>query len=62
MNQKQEKLTAYSHRRGKIKEGAVKALVSDQLFRCKIERSKKGKGSYRRKAKYKKDHLDSDLF
>lgn len=43
----------YAHQRGKIKESAVKALVTDPLFRHKIERNRKGKGSYRRHEKHK---------
>lgn len=44
----------YRHQRGQIQESALKALVSDPLFRCKVEKSKKGKGSYRRKEKHAK--------
>lgn len=39
----------YKHKRGKIKESAIKALVTDPLFSSKIEKPKKGKGSYSRK-------------
>lgn len=45
---------AYLHSRGEIKESAVKALVTDPLFRHKVERNRKGKGSYRRTEKHKK--------
>lgn len=41
----------YKHKRGKIKESAIKALVTDPLFSSKIEKPKKGKGSYSRKNK-----------
>lgn len=34
----------YQHKRGKIKESAIKALVTDPLFSNKIEKPKKGKG------------------
>lgn len=44
---------SYLHQRGEIKESAVKALVTDPLFRHKVERNRKGKGSYRRNEKYK---------
>ncbi|HDL5518366.1 TPA: ribosome alternative rescue factor ArfA, partial [Mannheimia haemolytica] len=37
----------YLHQRGQIKESAVKALVTDPLFRQRVERNRKGKGSYR---------------
>lgn len=44
----------YQHKRGKIKESAIKALVTDPLFTSKIEKPKKGKGSYSRKKNNKK--------
>ncbi|ODQ37757.1 hypothetical protein BHC25_06065 [Mannheimia haemolytica] len=44
----------YLHQRGQIKESAVKALVTDPLFRQRVERNRKGKGSYRRQEKHKK--------
>lgn len=44
----------YSHQRGDIKESVVKALVTDPLFRHKVEKNRKGKGSYRRYEKHKK--------
>lgn len=44
----------YLHQRGQIKESAVKALVTDPLFRQRVERNRKGKGSYRRQKKYKR--------
>ncbi|MFA9487626.1 MULTISPECIES: alternative ribosome-rescue factor A [unclassified Mannheimia] len=43
----------YLHQRGEIKESAVKALVTDPLFRHKVEKNRKGKGSYRRHEKHK---------
>lgn len=45
---------AYAHGRGEIKESAVKALVTDKLFRSRVERNRKGKGSYQRNAKHRK--------
>lgn len=45
---------SYAHQRGKIKESVVKALVTDPLFKCRVERNRKGKGSYQRNAKHKK--------
>lgn len=44
----------YAHQRGEIQESAVKALVSDPLFRMRVERNRKGKGSYRRNEKHRK--------
>ncbi|WP_108648932.1 alternative ribosome-rescue factor A [Dongshaea marina] len=44
----------YAHRRGKIKDNHLKALVSDPLFAQRIEHNSKGKGSYRRKLKHHK--------
>lgn len=31
----------YAHQRGKIKDNTVKALVTDPLFRTRVERNKK---------------------
>lgn len=44
----------YKHNKGKINESMVKALVRDSLFKQRIEKPKKGKGSYSRKDKYNK--------
>lgn len=38
----------YKHKRGVIKESAVKAILFDPLFSHRVEKPKKGKGSYRR--------------
>ncbi len=38
----------YKHKRGVIKDSAVKAILHDPLFSQKVEKPKKGKGSYRR--------------
>ena len=43
----------YAHQRGKINDSAVKSLVTDPLFRTRVERNKKGKGSYQRHEKHK---------
>lgn len=43
----------HEHDRGTIKHNALAALVTSPLYRSKVERSKKGKGSYNRKAKFK---------
>ncbi|PJG83875.1 ribosome alternative rescue factor ArfA [Caviibacterium pharyngocola] len=42
----------YRHNRGVIKDNAVHALLHDRLFRQRIEKKRKGKGSYQRKAKH----------
>ena len=36
--------------KGAIQDNALKALVKSNLFRHKVERNKKGKGSYNRQA------------
>lgn len=36
--------------KGPIRDNALKALVKSNLFRHKVERNKKGKGSYNRQA------------
>ncbi len=44
------------HNKGRIRHNAVQALVKSNLFRHKVERNKKGKGSYNRQAfKQKRD-------
>ena len=47
-----ESETAYEHPRGVIKDNAVMALLHDKLFRQRVEKKRKGKGSYQRKAKH----------
>ena len=49
---KKVKQHRHDHQRGDIKDNALKALVTSPLFKTKVEKSKKGKGSYQRKAKY----------
>ncbi|WP_392566885.1 alternative ribosome-rescue factor A [Utexia brackfieldae] len=44
----------YQHKKGIIKENAIEALLHDLLFRQRIEKNRKGKGSYQRKAKHVK--------
>lgn len=48
------KQTEYAHHRGEIQESAIKALVTDKLFRSRVEKNRKGKGSYQRNAKHRK--------
>lgn len=38
-----------AHGRGNIHDNALAALVTSPLFRCKVEKPKKGKGAYSRK-------------
>ena len=47
-----ENETVYEHTRGVIKDNAIMALLHDKLFRQRVEKKRKGKGSYQRKAKY----------
>ncbi|OOR99578.1 alternative ribosome-rescue factor A [Haemophilus paracuniculus] len=49
---------AYAHQRGEIQQSAIKALVHDPLFRQRVERNRKGKGSYQRNAKHRKGGYD----
>lgn len=44
-------MSTYQHKKGKIKDNALEALLHDPLFRQRIEKNKKGKGSYCRKGK-----------
>jgi alternative ribosome-rescue factor len=45
-------MSRYQHTKGQIKDNAVEALLHDPLFRQRIEKSKKGKGSFQRKGKH----------
>ncbi|EMI5493017.1 alternative ribosome-rescue factor A [Providencia stuartii] len=47
-------MSQYQHKRGKIKDNAIEALLHDPLFRQRVEKNKKGKGSYNRKEKHNK--------
>ena len=38
--------TSYQHQRGTITDNHLKALVTDKLFRSRLNRNIKGKGSY----------------
>lgn len=46
-------MSSYKHNRGQIKENAIEALLHDPLFKQRIEKNIKGKGSYQRKGKHK---------
>ena len=51
------------HNKGTIRDNAIKALVKSNVFRPKVERKKKGKGSYHRQtAKKWRDGLDTVPF
>ncbi|MCK6263982.1 ribosome alternative rescue factor ArfA [Vibrio sp. ZSDE26] len=39
--------------RGEIQDNALKAVVTSKLYRTRVVRAKKGKGSFRRNDKYK---------
>ncbi|WP_049091681.1 alternative ribosome-rescue factor A, partial [Klebsiella oxytoca] len=45
-------MSRYQHTKGQIKDNAIEALLHDPLFRQRVEKNKKGKGSYQRKAKH----------
>lgn len=45
-------MSIYKHTKGKIQDNALEALLHDPLFHQRIEKNKKGKGSYHRKAKH----------
>lgn len=48
---KRDVMSTYQHKKGKIQDNALEALLHDPLFRQRIEKNKKGKGSYCRKGK-----------
>ncbi|WP_073602820.1 alternative ribosome-rescue factor A [Vibrio aerogenes] len=43
----------YETGRGEIKHNALHALVTSPLFKTRVVKAKKGKGSFQRKAKHK---------
>ena len=47
-------MSRYQHTKGQIKDNAIEALLHDPLFRQRVEKNKKGKGSYLRKDKHEK--------
>ncbi|MGD8110873.1 alternative ribosome-rescue factor A [Vibrio sp. TRT 21S02] len=49
----QEKKYSVESGRGQINDNMLKALVTSKLFQSKVEKSKKGKGSFTRKMKHK---------
>lgn len=48
--------TVYEHERGSIQDNHLKALVTDKLFRMRVEKNQKGKGSYNRKIKHRRQN------
>ncbi|EKO3582985.1 ribosome alternative rescue factor ArfA [Vibrio metschnikovii] len=44
---------ALDHGRGVIKDNALKAVVTSSLFRTRVVKAQKGKGSFKRQAKHK---------
>ncbi|NVC64272.1 alternative ribosome-rescue factor A [Vibrio sp. 05-20-BW147] len=56
MTKQSERLPQFSEKtefgRGVIKDNALKAVVTSQLFRTRVVKAKKGKGSFQRKAKH----------
>ena len=44
-------MSQYQHKKGVIQDNAVQALLHDPLFRQRVEKNLKGKGSYSRKDK-----------
>jgi len=44
-------MSTYKHNKGVIQDNAIQALLHDPLFRQRVEKNLKGKGSYRRKEK-----------
>lgn len=51
---------SYQHKRGKIQDNAIQALLHDPLFAMRIEKKRKGKGSYCRKAKHRVERFNED--
>ncbi|MGY5452271.1 ribosome alternative rescue factor ArfA [Agarivorans sp. MS3-6] len=51
----------HDHGRGQINDNAIKALVTSSLFKSKVERPKKGKGSYNRKGHKLKGNAPFDI-
>lgn len=45
-------MSRYQHKKGQIKDNAIEALLHDPLFKQRVEKNKKGKGSYLRKGKH----------
>lgn len=54
-------MSNYNHKKGTIKANASAAIIRDPLFKQRIEKNVKGKGSFKRKAKHcKQDYQTTD--
>ncbi|MFB1014719.1 MAG: alternative ribosome-rescue factor [Alteromonadaceae bacterium] len=53
MNQSKNKSYAIEIGRGKIKDNFLAALVTSNIYKVQVVKTKKGKGSYQRKKKHK---------
>lgn len=53
--------TEYLLEKGKINDNALKAVLHTPLFKQRVEKAKKGKGSYQRKNKFSKAGWESAL-
>ncbi|BCL73116.1 hypothetical protein TUMSATVNIG1_50880 [Vibrio nigripulchritudo] len=49
----QSEVLQHEHGRGVIQDNALKAVVTSELFRTRVVKAKKGKGSFNRKNKHK---------
>ncbi len=45
----------HDHQRGDIQDNMLKAVITSPLFRTRVVKAKKGKGSYNRKDKHQLD-------
>jgi len=53
-------MSRYQHTKGQIQDNAIEALLHDPLFRQRVAKNKKGKGSYLRKGKHgKRDNWEA---
>ena len=52
VDQSQTNVVEADFGRGVIKDNALKAVVTSQLFRTRVVKAKKGKGSFKRKNKH----------
>lgn len=52
---------SHDHKRGPIRDNALKALVTSPLFRSRQERTRKGKGAYSRQPKHRKGGQEAIL-
>jgi len=53
-------MSRYQHTKGQINDNAIEALLHDPLFRQRVEKNKKGKGSFLRKEKHvKRGHQEA---